>query len=98
VHTPQPAETVKKVEQLAAAVDDLRLTALAFAAPLFGSAVLALALERGRITGEQAWAASRVDEAFQESRWGVDAEAAERAARLRDEALLLERWFRALEA
>jgi chaperone required for assembly of F1-ATPase len=98
VHTPQPAETVEQVEQLAAAADDLRLTALAFAAPLFGSAVLALALERGRITGEQAWEASRVDEAFQESRWGVDAEAAERAARLKDEALLLERWFRGLDA
>lgn len=98
VHTPQPAETVERVETLAAALDDFRLTALAFAAPLFGSAVLALALERGRITGEQAWEASRVDEAFQESRWGVDAEAAERAAGLRAEAQVLERWFRALEA
>ena len=97
LHTPQPAETVDKVEALAAALNDFRLTGLAFAAPLFGSAILALALERGRITGEQAWEASRVDEAFQESRWGVDAEAAERADQLRTEALVLERWFRALD-
>ena len=82
---------------MAAALNDFRLTALAFAAPLFGSAILALALERGRITGEQAWEASRVDEAFQESRWGVDAEAAERADQLRTEAQVLERWFRALD-
>ena len=97
IHTPQPAETVERVEALAAELDDFRLTALAFAAPLFGSAVLALALQRGRIPGEQAWEASRVDEAFQESRWGVDAEAAERAGKLREEALMLERWFRALD-
>lgn len=97
VHTPQPAATVERVEALAAALDDFRLTGLAFAAPLFGSAVLALALERGRITGEAAWAASRVDEAFQESRWGVDAEAGERAEALRLEAATLERWFKALD-
>ena len=96
VHTPQPAETVERVEALAAALDDFRLTGLAFGAPLFGSAVLALALQRGRVDGEGAWAASRVDEAFQESRWGVDAEAAERAERLRQESVLLERWFGAL--
>lgn len=97
VHTPQPAETVERVRDLAGALDDFQLTALAFATPLFGSAVLALALQRGRIDGETAHAASRVDEAFQESRWGVDAEAAERTARLRHEALTLERWFRALD-
>jgi chaperone required for assembly of F1-ATPase len=96
VHTPQPAETVERVEALAAELDDFRLTALAYAAPLLGSAALALALERGRLTGEQAFEASRVDESFQESRWGVDAEAAARTARMRHETLMLERWFRAL--
>jgi chaperone required for assembly of F1-ATPase len=97
VHMPQPAETVERVELLAAALDAFRLTGLAFAAPLLGSAVLALALERGRVTGEQAYEASRVDEAFQESRWGVDAEAAERAAHLLAETRLAESWFRALD-
>lgn len=97
VHTPQPAQTVERVEALAAALDDFRLTGAAFGAPLFGSAVLALALLHGRITGEQAFEASRVDEAFQESRWGGDAEAAERAAKLLEDARLLERWFRALD-
>ena len=90
------ARAAERVEALAAGLDDFRLTGLAFAAPLFGSAVLALALQRGRIDGEGAWAASRVDEVFQESRWGVDAEAAERAERLRQESVLLERWFAAL--
>ncbi len=96
VHTPQPPQTVARVEALAAALDPFRLTGLAFAAPLFGSAVLALALERGRLNGAGAWAASRVDEVFQESRWGVDAEAAERSAQLLTEAQAVDVWFRAL--
>lgn len=97
VHRPQPPGTVARVEALAEALDAFRLTGLAFAAPLLGSAVLALALERGRLTGEAAFAASRVDEAFQESRWGVDVEAAERAARLLGEAKAVDAWFRALD-
>ena len=49
------------------------------AAGLFGSAILALALQRGRLTGEAAFDLSRLDEAFQEEQWGVDAEAAVRS-------------------
>jgi len=97
VHQPQPPETIAKVRALAAALDDFRLTGLAMAASLFGSAILALALERGELTGEAAFALSRLDEAFQEELWGVDAEAAERTARMGTEALMLERWFRALD-
>ena len=40
--------------------------------------------------------ASRLDEAFQERQWGVDEEAALRAAHLKAEAVALERWFSAL--
>ena len=65
---------------------------------LFGSAVLALAVQRGWISGVQAFELSRLDEAWQEERWGVDAEAAERADRLRNEAEMLSRWFRGLES
>ena len=41
---------------------------------------------------------SRLDEAFQEERWGVDAEAAARTAARRAEFALLDQWFRALRA
>jgi chaperone required for assembly of F1-ATPase len=64
---------------------------------LVGSAVLALALQQGEIGGEAAYELSRLDEAFQERLWGVDAEAAERTAARRAEAVLLDRWFRALD-
>lgn len=52
-----------------------RLAALHVMTTLTGSALLALAVMHGRLSPEQAWAAAHVDETFQESRWGSDAEA-----------------------
>ncbi|MDE2486366.1 MAG: ATPase [Alphaproteobacteria bacterium] len=98
VHQAQPEPTLEQVKAIALALDDFALAGLAFGASLFGSAILALALQRGWATGEQAFALSRLDEAWQEEKWGVDAEAAERAAAIKAEALMLERWFRALDA
>jgi chaperone required for assembly of F1-ATPase len=97
LHREQPAESLELVEALALALDDFALAGLALAGSLFGSVILALALQRGRVDGETAFALSRLDEAFQEEQWGVDADAAERTARLRAEALMLGRWFGALE-
>lgn len=94
VHQAQPPETLARVKALALGLDDFGLTGLAFGAPLFGSAVLAIALLQGWVSGEQAFNLSRVDEAWQEAQWGIDAEAAERTARLRAEASMLERWFK----
>jgi chaperone required for assembly of F1-ATPase len=96
VYQAQPPETVHRVEAMAFDLDDFTLAGLAWAAALFGSAVLALGLQRGRLTGEEAFELSRLDEAFQNEQWGEDAEAAERTANMRREALMLERWFAAL--
>jgi chaperone required for assembly of F1-ATPase len=96
VHQAQRPETVAGVRALAEAADVFALAGLAHATPLFGSAILALALQRGRLDGEAAFDLSRLDEAYQEQQWGVDEEAAERTARLRAEAAMLEGWFRAL--
>lgn len=96
VHRPQPDQTLDQVKALALALDDFGLAGLAFGAALFGSAVLAIALLRGWITGEDTFDRSRVDEAWQEDQWGIDAEAAERTDRLRGEAAMLERWFQGL--
>jgi chaperone required for assembly of F1-ATPase len=98
VHQAQPQETLAQVKALALELDDFGLTGLAFGAALFGSAILAIALQRGWLTGEQAFELSRLDEAWQEDQWGVDAEAAQRTQRLNGEAVMLERWFRGLEA
>ena len=96
VHRPQPPETLTRVREIALSLDDFALAGLAFGVPLFGSAVLAIALLRGWISGEQAFNLSRIDEAFQEEQWGIDDEAAERTARLHVEAAMLDRWFRGL--
>lgn len=97
-HRAQPPESTARVRALALELDDFGLTGLAAATPLLGSAVLALAVQRGALTGEAAFDLSRLDEAFQEERWGVDADNAERTAARRAEAVLYDRWFRALAA
>jgi len=96
IHQPQPAASLLRTEKHAEALDDFSLAGLAHATALFGSAVLGFALQRGQLDGQAAFELSRLDEAFQEERWGVDAEAAERSERLAEEALMLERWFAAL--
>ncbi len=98
VHQAQPLETIDRVMTMALELDDFGLTGLAFGTALFGSAVLAIALQLGWLGGEEAFALSRVDEAWQEEKWGVDEEAAERTARLNGEAVMLDHWFRALTA
>jgi chaperone required for assembly of F1-ATPase len=96
VHRPQSPETIAAVEALALAMEDFGLAGLAMATALFGSAVLGLALARGRLDGLAAFELSRLDEAFQEEIWGVDEIAAARRARLAGEAGMLDRWFAAL--
>lgn len=97
VHATQPAETLARVRELALELDDFNLAGLAFGVSLFGSTVLALGLHRGWLDGASAYDLSRLDEAFQEEKWGIDAEAAERTVRLRQEAVLLEQWFAAVK-
>lgn len=96
VHRAQDPAALAQVKAHALALDDFALTGLATAVPLFGSAVLGLALHRGVLSGEAAFDLSRLEEAFQEEQWGVDADNAERTAARRAEAVLLDQWFRAL--
>lgn len=96
VHKPQDPAAIARVRDLALTLDDFALTGLATAVPLLGSAVLGLALQRGALTGDAAFDLSRLEEAFQEEQWGIDADNAERTALRRAEAVLLERWFAVL--
>ncbi len=96
IHRPQPPESLGRVREHALALDDFALTGLATAVPLLGSAILGLAVQRGVLSGEAAFDLSRLDEAFQERQWGVDTDNAERTQARRAEAVLLDRWFRAL--
>lgn len=61
---------------------DAELTAFALLAPAAGSFVLALALLDGRLSSEETYALSQLDESYQIEKWGEDEEAAERRAAL----------------
>lgn len=92
-----PARDASALIARALALDVFRLTALAHATALFGSAWLGFALLLGRIAAEEAFALSRIDEDFQAEQWGVDAEAADRASRLAEEAKAVGRFIALLD-
>ena len=96
IHAPQPPATLAAVEALALTLDDFALAGVAFAAGLYGSTVLALAVRAGRLTGQRALDLSRLDEIWQAEQWGEDAEAKARADALAVEAAMIDRWFAAL--
>jgi chaperone required for assembly of F1-ATPase len=95
-HEDQPAVTLLRLARLAEETDEFGLAGLGHATALFGSAILAFALQRGELDGPAALDLSRLDEMFQQERWGVDEEAAERADGMLVEAAMLERWFAGL--
>lgn len=83
------AEGVMPVHQDTTALQALRapieqanpfeLTALHDLIALSGSLVIALAVIGGRLSHQEAWAVSRLDENWQEEQWGVDEEASQAA-------------------
>jgi chaperone required for assembly of F1-ATPase len=78
----QPATAIDAVRTAVASIDNTHeLAALSSMTTLMGSALLALAVYRGRLGAEDAWRAAHVDEDFQMRSWGEDAEATGRRAR-----------------
>jgi chaperone required for assembly of F1-ATPase len=85
VYVTQPQASLGRLKDWLAAQEPFGLAALHVMTALSGSALLALAVAGGRMTAEEAWKAAHVDEDWQISQWGEDAEAAaRRAARWRD--------------
>jgi chaperone required for assembly of F1-ATPase len=85
VHVPQEPGAMIEIDRAVAPLDTLHLAALHTATTLTGSAIIALALQRGRLSAEEAWAAAHVDEDWQMEHWGRDEVAqALRAARWRE--------------
>jgi chaperone required for assembly of F1-ATPase len=76
------AQPERAVAAASAAIptDPWRLGAVVSATALTGSALLALALARGRLVAEQAWAAAHVDEDWNLEQWGRDEMALQRRA------------------
>ncbi|KCZ93924.1 ATP12 family chaperone protein [Hyphomonas johnsonii] len=97
VASPQPDASLDAARDHALGLDAFRLTGLVYAAGLFGSALLALAVEQGAISAEDAYEVSRIDEAWQAEHWGEDDEAKAATEARRAEAKALGVWFRALQ-
>jgi chaperone required for assembly of F1-ATPase len=98
VHVAQPQASLDRLRESLAGRDPFSLAALHVMTSLTGSALLALAVALGRLTPEEAWAAAHVDEDWQISQWGEDAEAAERRANRRRDFAAAARMLRLLNS
>lgn len=79
----QPAESLARLRAAVASHSVFRLVALHDLVAITGSLVLGLAIGRGRLEPDTAFALSRIDEHWQIEQWGEDEAAAEaEAARL----------------
>jgi chaperone required for assembly of F1-ATPase len=84
-HVDQTPEALLALRQALEEKEPFTLGALHVIASITGSAVLALAVANGFISGSNAFALSRIDEIYQAEKWGEDAEAAKRTAHLAHE-------------
>ncbi len=77
---PEPGSSARAAIPRATSRDLWRLGAMHAITTLTGSALIALALARGALTVDQAWAAAHVDEDWNMDFWGRDEAALERRA------------------
>ena len=96
MHLLQPQESVQALREAVLAEDAWTLTALHEFVTLSGSLLLGLAVRHGRLSAEQAWPLSRIEEDWQIEAWGEDAEAAQTTARARADFLQAERFLKLL--
>jgi chaperone required for assembly of F1-ATPase len=90
------AKTLAALRAHAAALDDFRLTGLAQAAGLSGSALIGFVLTRGVLDSARAFEAAALDNLWSLERWGEDTEARARLERQRAEFNAIARYFEAL--
>jgi chaperone required for assembly of F1-ATPase len=79
----QPDATLLRLGEVLARYDDMQITALQSAVAAMGSLLLGLALVEQRLTAEESFAVSQLDETYQIELWGEDPEAARARAALR---------------
>ena len=79
---PQSQATMDGFRNAVSMFDDFPLTGLHAATAACGSLVIALGLAHGQLIAEEAWSLSQLEETYQRERWGQDADAINRRARL----------------
>lgn len=80
---PQPSQALRALLAAVEELEDMELSAVQALAAASGSLLLALAVREGRISAEDAFEFSQIDETYQIEQWGEDEEAARRRAALR---------------
>jgi chaperone required for assembly of F1-ATPase len=80
MHVDQDRSVLDAVSLAIADYDLVSLAALHTVMTLTGSTIIALAVARGQVSVEEAWAAAHVDEDFQMEQWGTDEAALQRRA------------------
>lgn len=78
----QPESSIAALRLAVEAFDPFAIAALHVVASICGSLVLGLAVADRRLSAEEAFALSQIDERFQAEKWGLDSEAEMRAKRL----------------
>ncbi|MCB1474634.1 MAG: ATPase [Rhodobiaceae bacterium] len=80
MHVGQDASSLARARVMLEPIEGMALAAMHVATTLTGSFVIAMALWRGELAPDAAWQAAHIDEDWQVSLWGEDAEAAARRA------------------
>lgn len=93
MHIDQPADSLAALDAAVRALSPFELAAFHDLVAISGSLVLGLAVARQRLTPQEAWALSRVDENWQIELWGADEDAAEIAALKQAAFLKADRFF-----
>jgi chaperone required for assembly of F1-ATPase len=76
----QDAGAVERLHARVAGFGDFHLAGFHDLVAISGSLILALAVTEGRLTEDEAWALSRIDETWQVEQWGADEDAAAQEA------------------
>ncbi len=77
VHCAQEPGQLARLSQFVHALSDFELAAVYDLVSLSGSLIIGLSVARNARTDAELWAASRIDEVWQQEQWGEDAEAIE---------------------
>jgi chaperone required for assembly of F1-ATPase len=93
MHVDQPAESLEALSARVQALTPFQLSAFHDLVALSGSLVLAFAVTGQRLSADDAWNLSRVDEDWQISLWGEDEEAAEMTALKREAFVQADRFY-----
>jgi chaperone required for assembly of F1-ATPase len=94
----QEQDSLSALRRRIESYDDWALTALQSLAPCLGSLVLSLAVVEGKLAAAEAFDLSRLEERFQNERWGQDHEAKTRSDGLRQEVLAAARLLELVRA